>query len=132
MLKMTNLERLREHIELGQLFALYKDLLPENKRAAMEAYLAEDLTLSEIAENEGKSRQAVHAQVKDARKHLYDFERRLGLLQKTELYQELEDELRRRILDGSTDESLRLLDAIRGLLALDTEGNEAYVSKFER
>lgn len=121
-----------EHIALGQLFALYKNLLPEHKRDAMEAYLAEDLTLSEIAENEGKSRQAIHAQVKDARKHLYDYEEQLGLLQKLEQYQELEAELRQRILDGQTEESLRLLDAIRGLFALDTEGNEAYVSKFER
>lgn len=132
MLEMTTFERLQEHIALGQLFALYKNLLPENKRTAMEAYLAEDLTLSEIAENEGKSRQAVHAQVKDAREHLYAYERQLGLLQKTEEYQELEKQLRRCILDGNTKESLRLLDAIRGLFALDTEGNEANVSKFER
>lgn len=130
--EMTTYDRLMEHIALGQLFALYKNLLPEHKRDAMEAYLAEDLTLSEIAENEGKSRQAIHAQVKDARKHLYDYEEQLGLLQKLEQYQELEAELRQRILDGQTEESLRLLDAIRGLFALDTEGNEAYVSKFER
>ncbi|MDO5734569.1 MAG: DNA-binding protein [Eubacteriales bacterium] len=116
---MQNLDSLEKHIELGQLFTYYGKLLPAKTRLTLEHYLADDLTLSEIAENEGRSRQAVHAQVKNACNQLYTYDLQLGLLQKAELYLDLESELINRIENGNKKEALALLQAVRALFSLE-------------
>ena len=45
----------------------------------MPYYYEEDLSLSEIAENEGISRQGVRDSIKRAEAQLFDMEKRLGL-----------------------------------------------------
>lgn len=64
------------------LFDFYGNLLTEKKQHVMRLYHEENLTLSEIAEDAGVSRAAVHDSLKKAERQLADFENKLGLVEK--------------------------------------------------
>ena len=61
-------------------FDRYGDLLSPNKRAAFEAYYGEDLSLAEIAQETGTSRQAVWDIIRRAEESLRRFEDKTGLV----------------------------------------------------
>ena len=65
--------------ETSILFDIYGGLLSEKKREVMELYYEENLSLSEIAEEQGVSRAAVHDALRTAEKNLNDYEAKLGL-----------------------------------------------------
>jgi predicted DNA-binding protein YlxM (UPF0122 family) len=71
-----------ELLEQSLLYDFYGELLTEHQRKAYEAYLFEDLSLAEIAEEQGISRQGVHDMVKRSRKTLQDYEDKLGLVKR--------------------------------------------------
>ena len=66
------------------LFDLYGKLITDKRSQALRLYLEEDLSLSEIAEATGVSRQAVHDGILRAEAKLEEYERTLGLLEKRE------------------------------------------------
>lgn len=84
---------LQERTELSLLFDFYSELLDEHKRDIFGEYVMNDLSLSEISESEGISRQGVHDIVKRTTKQLRDFESRLGLLKKYRELQRCSEEL---------------------------------------
>lgn len=61
------------------LFDFYGEMLTDKQRDMIEQYYNQDLSLSEIAENVGISRQGVRDSVKRAETQLFDMEERLGL-----------------------------------------------------
>jgi predicted DNA-binding protein YlxM (UPF0122 family) len=61
------------------LLDFYGELLTEKQRGFLEYYYNEDLSLAEIAANEGISRQGVRDAIKRAEKQLFDMEGCLGL-----------------------------------------------------
>ena len=61
------------------LLDFYGDVLPERTRAILAAYYGDDLSLAEIAEGEGISRQGVRHILKKAEEELFFLEERLGL-----------------------------------------------------
>ena len=63
------------------LLDFYGNLLTPKLRRTCESYYNDDLTLAEIAESEGISRQGVQDTVKRAEKQLEEYEEKLGLLQ---------------------------------------------------
>lgn len=71
-----------ERIRLSLLCDIYGSLLSEKQRNALELYCNEDLSLSEIAENTGISRQGVRDQLTHAETQLTFYEDALGLLAK--------------------------------------------------
>ena len=58
----------------------YGDLLSEHRREIFELYYSEDLSLSEIAENTGISRQGVRESIKKTETELLLWEKKLGLI----------------------------------------------------
>ncbi len=64
------------------LFDFYGGLLTERQREVMEFYHEENLSLAEIADEYGISRQAVHDTLKKAETALADYESKLGLVEK--------------------------------------------------
>ena len=66
--------------EISQLLDLYGSLLTEKQRQIMNLYYDEDLSITEIAEDMGISRAAVHDAIKVAEKALTDYEKKLNLL----------------------------------------------------
>ncbi len=66
------------------LFDFYGELLNEHQRQIYEAYTMEDLSLAEISEEYGISRQAVSTMINRCRKALNGYEERLHLVAKFE------------------------------------------------
>ena len=69
-------------VEIGLLNDYYGGLLTEYQTRVLGMYYDEDLSLAEIAELEGVSRQAVQDVIKRSSEKLIDFEDRLGLVEK--------------------------------------------------
>ncbi|MCR5800021.1 MAG: YlxM family DNA-binding protein [Lachnospiraceae bacterium] len=69
-------------VEQGLLYDFYGALLNEHQRDIYEAYVYENLSLSEIAVSKGISRQGVHDLIKRCDKSLEDYENRLHLVAK--------------------------------------------------
>ncbi len=68
------------NIYLSQLLDRYGGLLPEKQLRILDGYYNNDLSLSEIAENEGISRQGVSDFIKRGVAQLYEFEEKLGYM----------------------------------------------------
>ena len=66
--------------ELSMLFDFYSGMLTERQRDFFDLYHNDDLSLSEIAESAGVSRQAVHDTLTRAEATLYEIEKKTGLL----------------------------------------------------
>ena len=60
------------------LYDFYGEILTDKQRDMIEQYYHQDLSLSEIAENSGISRQGVRGSIKRAEEQLFDMEKRLG------------------------------------------------------
>ena len=69
-------------IELAYLYDFYGELLSEHQRQIYEDFVLNDLSLGEIAAEEGISRQGVHDMVKRCSKKLMDYENKLHLVEK--------------------------------------------------
>ena len=69
-------------IELAYLYDFYGELLNEHQRQIYEDFVLNDLSLGEIASEEGISRQGVHDLVKRCTKKLQDYEDKLHLVEK--------------------------------------------------
>lgn len=66
--------------EISLLYDFYAPLLTEKQRGVLELYYEDDLSLGEIAEIYGITRQAVHDILKRAEKILEGYEEKLGLV----------------------------------------------------
>ena len=69
---------------LCRLLDCYGGALSARCRDVLNAYYAEDLSLAEIAENAGVSRQAVHDAIRRGESDLLAWEAAIGLLEKRE------------------------------------------------
>lgn len=67
-------------MDVALLFDFYGEMLTEKQRDVIEQYYNQDLSLSEIAENAGISRQGVRDSIKRAELQLFEMEERLGLV----------------------------------------------------
>lgn len=68
-----------KNLEIALLLDFYGEMLTEKQREVIEYYYNDDLSLSEIADNEGITRQGVRDSIKRAEFQLLDMEERLGL-----------------------------------------------------
>lgn len=64
------------------LYDFYGELLTQRQKEVMELYNEENLSLAEIAEEFGISRQGVHDALHKAQKALEEYERKLGLVER--------------------------------------------------
>lgn len=74
-------------IEISMLLDLYGEALTTKQRDYLCFYYNDDLSLSEIAENEGITRQGVRDAIKRAEAVLYDMESKLKFSKKLEKVQ---------------------------------------------
>ena len=96
---------------VGVLLDFYGDVLSEHTRALLAMYYAEDLSLAEIAESEGISRQGVRAAIKRGVEELRFLEDKLGLSAEFARMQSAAAKLalRARGLEGHSDPAVRAL-----------------------
>ena len=68
-----------KNLDISVLLDFYGDMLTEKQREVIGFYYNEDLSLSEIGEFEGITRQGVRDSIKRAETQLLEMEERLGL-----------------------------------------------------
>lgn len=68
-----------KNFDIAMLLDFYGEMLTEKQRNFVNDYYNEDLSLSEIATNEGITRQGVRDAIKRAESQLLEMEERLGL-----------------------------------------------------
>ena len=74
----------QKDMRFAYLADFYGELLDEHTRAVITAYYDDDLSLAEIAEDEGISRQGVRHIIKKGEEQLDAFEERIGLVKRHE------------------------------------------------
>ena len=79
------------------LFDIYGGLLTEKKRQVMELYYEDDLSLAEIADEQGISRAAVHDALKSAENNLREYENHLKVATEYRKRQEMVEALKSKI-----------------------------------
>lgn len=72
----------QKDMKISFLLDFYGETLSERRREIIEMYYNEDLSLSEIAEQTGISRQGVRDSVKKSEKELLELEETLGLAER--------------------------------------------------
>ena len=71
-----------KNLDVVLLCDYYGEMLTDNQRKFIEYYYNDDLSLSEIAENTGITRQGVRDSIKRAEETLQTYEKKLGLADK--------------------------------------------------
>ncbi|MGL5438972.1 MAG: putative DNA-binding protein [Filifactoraceae bacterium] len=78
--------QIEKFLLISNLLSLYGPLLTEKQIDIMNYHYQEDLSLGEISEIVGISRQAVHDTIKRCEASLMDYEDKMGLWKKQEKY----------------------------------------------
>ena len=81
-------------VEQGLLYDFYGELLTEHQRNIYEGVVFNDMSLSEIAEEQGISRQGVHDLVKRCNKTLAGYEEKLKLVEKFNQTKQMVEEIK--------------------------------------
>jgi predicted DNA-binding protein YlxM (UPF0122 family) len=97
------------------LFDFYQSLLTDKQRTYMDLYYLEDLSLGEIAEEYGISRQAVYDNVRRSEVMLEDYELKLNLFSKFQQRLEIIENMQKMLTDSTdqSDEVRKLLDTLK-------------------
>lgn len=75
---------MEENVQISILLQIYGKMLTDKQNEALEDYYNNDLSLAEISENIGITRQAVRDNIKNGEKKLFELEAKLGFMQKIE------------------------------------------------
>lgn len=132
---MTVIEKadIESRLRMSRLLALYGELLPSQQKLAASLHYDEDLSMSEIAESKGTTRQAVYDAIRMARKSLENYDRVLGLLGKNN---GVSSSSETRTGSGDWNSIKAILDDIRrrylrGTILYDTKGLRARIDELE-
>ena len=101
-----------KNLKMCTLLDCYGKLLSDNQRVFAECYYNEDLSLAEIAENEGITKQGVRDSIKRAEAQLEEVEHKLGIVRKSKALKELARTCRQ---DATENNFAKLFDAIDNL-----------------
>jgi predicted DNA-binding protein YlxM (UPF0122 family) len=82
-----------KNLKIGYLLDFYGDILPDRKREVLDFYYNDDLSLAEIADDIGISRQGVRDIIKKAEEQLLFYEEKLGLAARFTAAQKSAEEL---------------------------------------
>ncbi len=79
---------MEKNVQISILLDTYGKLLTAKQSRLLDDYYNHDLSLSEIAENEGITRQAVRDNLKKGENKLFEYEEKLGIMKKTTMQEE--------------------------------------------
>ena len=110
---------MEKNIEVSLLFDFYGQLLKEGQQKAVAMYYNDDLSLSEISDQLGITRQGVRDSIKRAEKTLYSYEEKLALLKRFKQTEkgllEIEDSAKE-LLNGYDKEKVqKIIDTAKSL-----------------
>ena len=119
-----------KNMKIAYLIDFYEDLLDEHVSSVMRAYYDDDLSLAEIAEGEGISRQGVRHIIKKGEEEILFLESKLALAKRHEellsVCASLSD-IKERLLkeDAFVDDA----EEISRIIEVITKGNQDGISK---
>ena len=90
---------MNEHEYIIILYDYYSELFNDKQKKYFEEYYFDNLSLSEISENECISRNAVHKSIKSVVNKLYEYENKLKMYDK--------DKKIRDIIDKTSDDKIK-------------------------
>ncbi len=102
-------------VEQGLLYDFYGELLTEHQRQVYEGVVFNDMSLSEIAEEQGISRQGAHDLIKRCNKLLDGYEEKLKLVQKFNRTKAMVEEIKELAGAYKQNGDIRLIDQIEAL-----------------
>ena len=94
---------MKDIILYNELYLCYEDLLTDNEKETFLDYYSEDLSLSEIADNNNISKAAVSKTVNHVIEKLLDYESKLHLNEKNNIVSEAIEKKDINVLDKYTD-----------------------------
>ena len=101
----------QKSLEIGYLLDFYGEMLSKRRRTVLDMYYNEDMSLSEIAEALGITRQGSRDLIKKAGDELLLFEEKLGMAKKFRLLCECTDKAES-IIKNKHDDSASLLEVL--------------------
>lgn len=108
---------MEKNVKISMLCEIYGKLLTEKQFEILTDYYNNDLSLSEIAENNNITRQAVRDIIKKGENKLFEFEEKLLFMEKTmkqeKLLQEVLNELSKLQEDSSDKKVEKVLNHVR-------------------
>lgn len=108
----TQIEKLDEIVQQSILYDFYGDLLSDHKKQIFEDYVLNDLSLSEIAAEQGISRQGVYDIVKRCTQELKEYEEKLMLVQRFQSMKDKLGEIKEIAVKASADKDMTQIDRI--------------------
>ncbi len=104
---------MEKNVKVSILLDFYGKLLTEKQFKLLDDYYNNDLSLSEIAENEKITRQAVRDNLKNGENNLLEYESRLGLMEKTLSQEKSIEEILKQIEEVNEKDAMKLLQTIK-------------------
>lgn len=105
----------QKNLKMTYLLDFYGDVLDEHTREVMEAYYDDDLSLAEIATDEGISRQGIRHIIKRGEEQLVFLEDKLGLAEhykKLDSYKEKLLILEKKLSDVGDEDGRKLISEV--------------------
>ena len=102
-------------VEQGLLYDFYGELLTEHQRQIYEDVVFNDMSLSEIAEKQGISRQGVYDLVKRCDKILSGYEEKLKLVEKFNRTKKMVEEIKQLAVQYKQSGESSLIDKIESI-----------------
>lgn len=100
-------------VERGMLYDFYGELLTDHQKQVYGALVCDDMSLSEIADEYGITRQAAHDLIKRCDKLLNNYEAKLRLVEKFQHIKAEVEEIERISTDGTVKElAVQILEEI--------------------
>jgi predicted DNA-binding protein YlxM (UPF0122 family) len=104
---------MKKIVEQGLLYDFYGELLTEHQKEIYEAAVYNDMSLTEIAEENGISKQGVHDLIKRCTNTLQGYEDRLHMIRRFEAIKDTAQQLSR--LSDSLNDDDKLKSEIRNI-----------------
>lgn len=101
-----------KNLEISYLLDFYKNTLSENRREVLELYYNDDLSLSEIAEIVGITRQGVRDSIKRGERELLELEEKLMLARKFKVIESRLSDVKKLVSGENADKVISILDEI--------------------
>jgi predicted DNA-binding protein YlxM (UPF0122 family) len=112
---------MNEILEKSLLYDFYGELLTPRQKDIYEQYILEDLSLSEIAANQGISRQGIHDLVRRCEKILEGYENKLQLVKRFLSIRNNVREIEDLFADYNKEDEMNVEELISKVRKLSTE-----------
>lgn len=113
-------DEISKKVELNWLSAFYGGLLTDKQRQVLTLHCEEDLSLTEIAQEVGISRQGVHELLTRAARKMFEMEEKLHVTARFQRVENGLEKCRTMMREGRYDDAERMIDA---LIRFDQEEN---------